>query len=441
MENVPTIKITPPGPRAKEIIERDHKLLATSTKTAPIAAKCAKGLLVEDVDGNTYYDFATGVSVLNVGHCHPKIVEAVRKQAGELMHFAGTDYYYDIQVRLAQKLTDITPGKFQKKVFFTNSGAESVECAIKIAKWSTMRKQFVAFIGAFHGRTAGAQALTGSKPVHKNRFFPTMPGVTHIPYANCYRCAYHLKYPECDIWCAKILDEIYFNTILPPEEVAAMFVEPVQGEGGYIVPPKEFIAELKKIAEKHGILYVDDEVQAGFGRTGKMFAVEHHGVVPDIITMAKSLGSGIPIGATVFDAKYDFKVQGAHSNTYGGNLVACASALATIDVLENEKMVNNSKVVGEYMKKRLLELQERHEKIGDVRGLGLMLATELVENRKTKKPASEYRDKVIENCYKQGLLVLPCGKSSVRYLPPLNVTKEQVDIAIGIVDKSLKTSL
>ncbi|MFA5772362.1 MAG: acetyl ornithine aminotransferase family protein [Thermoplasmata archaeon] len=441
MENVPTIKITPPGPRAKEIIERDHKLLATSTKTAPIAAKCAKGLLVEDVDGNTYYDFATGVSVLNVGHCHPKIVEAVRKQAGELMHFAGTDYYYDIQVRLAQKLTEITPGKFQKKVFFTNSGAESVECAIKIAKWSTMRKQFVAFIGAFHGRTTGAQALTGSKPVHKNRFFPTMPGVTHIPYANCYRCAYHLKYPECDIWCAKILDEIYFNTILPPEEVAAMFVEPVQGEGGYIVPPKEFIAELKKIAEKHGILYVDDEVQAGFGRTGKMFAVEHHGVVPDIITMAKSLGSGIPIGATVFDAKYDFKVQGAHSNTYGGNLVACASALATIDVLENEKMVNNSKVVGEYMKKRLLELQERHEKIGDVRGLGLMLATELVENRKTKKPASEYRDKVIENCYKQGLLVLPCGKSSVRYLPPLNVTKEQVDIAINIVDKSLKTSL
>lgn len=441
MENVPTIKITPPGPRAKEIIERDHKLLATSTKTAPIAAKCAKGLLVEDVDGNTYYDFATGVSVLNVGHCHPKIVEAVRKQAGELMHFAGTDYYYDIQVRLAQKLTDITPGKFQKKVFFTNSGAESVECAIKIAKWSTMRKQFVAFIGAFHGRTAGAQALTGSKPVHKNRFFPTMPGVTHIPYANCYRCAYHLKYPECDIWCAKILDEIYFNTILPPEEVAAMFVEPVQGEGGYVVPPKEFIVELKKIAEKHGILYVDDEVQAGFGRTGKMFAVEHHGIVPDIITMAKSLGSGIPIGATVFDAKYDFKVQGAHSNTYGGNLVACASALATIDVLENEKLINNSKVVGEHMKKRLLELQEKHEKIGDVRGLGLMLATELVEDRKTKKPAAEYRDKVIENCYKQGLLVLPCGKSSVRYLPPLNVTKEQVDIAIGIVDKSLKTSL
>jgi 4-aminobutyrate aminotransferase len=441
MENVPTIKVIPPGPKAKEIIEKDHKLLATSTKTAPIVAKQAKGILVEDIDGNTYYDFATGVSVLNVGHCHPKIVEAVRKQAGELMHFAGTDYYYDAQVKLAQKLTEITPGKFQKKVFFSNSGAESIECAIKIAKWSTMRKQFVAFIGAFHGRTVGAQALTGSKPVHKNRFFPTMPGVTHIPYANCYRCAYRLKYPECGIWCVKILDEIYFNTILPPEEVAAMFVEPVQGEGGYVVPPKEFILELKKIAEKHGILYVDDEVQAGFGRTGKMFAIEHYGIQPDIITMAKSIASGIPMGATVFDAKYDFKVQGAHSNTYGGNLVACASALATIDVLENEKLINNSKIVGEYMKKRLLELQERHEKIGDVRGLGLMLATELVENRKTKRPAVEYRDKVIENCYKQGLIVLPCGKSTVRYLPPLNVTKEQVDIAINIVDKSMKTSL
>ncbi|UCE73688.1 MAG: aminotransferase class III-fold pyridoxal phosphate-dependent enzyme, partial [Methanomassiliicoccales archaeon] len=262
MQKRASIKTTPPGPKAKRIISKDRKLIATATKTSPIAACRAKGAMVEDVDGNTYIDFTSGVAVVNCGHCHPMIVKAVQKQAEELMHFAGTDFYYDTQNKLAETLVNITPGNFEKKVFFTNSGTESNECAIKLAKWSTNRNRLIAFINAFHGRTMGSLSLTGSKVIHRNRYFPMMAGVTHIPYAYCYRCRYKLEYPECDVWCAKILDEVYFNTIVPPDEVAALFIEPVQGEGGYIVPPKRFVTEISKIVKKHGILMVDDEVQA-----------------------------------------------------------------------------------------------------------------------------------------------------------------------------------
>ncbi len=441
MKKIPDIKITPPGPKAKEIIARDDRYLATTTKCSPIAAKRAKGVEVEDVDGNVYLDFTSGIGVVNAGHCHPRIVEAVKKQASELMHFAGTDFYYDVQTRLAKKLTEIVPGDFDKKVFYTNSGAESVEAAIKVAKWSTQRKRFVSFIGGFHGRTMGAGSLTGSKIVQRNRYFPLMPGVTHIPYANCYRCAYKLDYPDCDMWCAKILDEIYFDTFLPPKEVAALFVEPVQGEGGYIVPPKEFIPELRKITKKYDILMVDDEVQAGFGRTGKMFAIEHFNVVPDIVTLAKGMGSGMPIGATVFNAKYDFGIKGAHSNTYGGNLVACASALTTIEVIESEKLTENAAERGEYLRKGLNELKEKYEVMGDNRGLGLMQVTEFVKDRKTKKPAKALRDKIIEFAYKNGLVLLPCGTSGIRYIPPLIITKEQIDNGLEILEKAIKAAL
>ncbi|MEM3512707.1 MAG: aminotransferase class III-fold pyridoxal phosphate-dependent enzyme, partial [Thermoplasmata archaeon] len=347
--DVPKIIQVPPGKKAKKIVEEDTKYLATSTKTSPVVAAKAKNAILEDVDGNVYIDFSAGIGVLNLGHCHPAIVEAIKTQSEKLMHFAGTDFYYEIQVELAKKLCEITPGKFAKKVFYTNSGAESNEAAIKLARWSTQRKQFMAFISAFHGRTMGALALTASKPVHRDRYFPMMPGVNHIPYAYCYRCRYKLEYPSCDIWCAKILDEVYFDTFIPPEEVAGIFAEPVQGEGGYIVPPKEFLPEIKKIAEKHKILFIDDEVQAGFGRTGKMFAIEHFGVVPDIVSIAKAMGSGIPIGAIVFNAKYDWGVEGAHSNTYGGNLVSCAAAIATIDVIQKEKLTARAEKLGKSM--------------------------------------------------------------------------------------------
>jgi 4-aminobutyrate aminotransferase len=284
----------------------------------------------------------------------------------------------------------------------------------------------------------GALSLTASKPVHRDRFFPMMPGVNHIPYAYCYRCRYKLEYPSCGMWCAKILDEVYLDTFIPPDEVAGIFVEPVQGEGGYIVPPKEFLPELKKIAEKHGILFIDDEVQAGFGRTGRMFAIEHFGVTPDIVSIAKAMGSGVPIGAIVFNAKYDWGVEGAHSNTYGGNLLACAASLATIDVLQSEKLVERAAQLGEHMNKRLNEMKEKYEIIGDVRGLGMMQATEFVKNRKTKEYAKKERDKIVELAYKRGLILLPCGRSGIRYIPPLTIEEEYLDKGLDVLETCIK---
>ena len=437
MPKVPDIKIEPPGPAAREIIVKDDSYVATTTKSLQIVAKRARGLDVEDVDGNMFLDFSSGISVLNVGHCHPRIVEAVKRQSGELMHFAGTDFYYDIQASLAQRLSEVTPGTYEKKTFFSNSGTESVEAAIKIARWSTRRSRMIAFIGAFHGRTMGSLSLTASKPVQQQRFFPGVPGVTHLPFAYCYRCPYHLEYPSCDLWCAKTLEETYFSTFVPPDEVAALFGEPVQGEGGYVVPPKEFYPTIHKIIKKHGILFADDEVQAGLGRTGRMWGIENWGIQPDIMSMSKSLGSGIPIAATVFRKELDFGVEGSHSNTFGGNLVGCAASLATLDVIKDERLVENSAKMGEYFRKRLAELQEKHEIIGDVRGLGLMIAVEFVRNRKTKEFAVKERDDIINGAFKRGLILLGCGKSGVRLIPSLNVTKEQIDTATEIIDSSI----
>jgi 4-aminobutyrate aminotransferase len=434
------MKVTPPGPEGKRIVELDEKYIATSTKTSPIAARRAQGAVVWDVDGNRYLDFTSGIGVVNTGHCHPKVVEAIRKQAGELMHFAGTDFYYEVQAKLAQRLVEITPGDWPKKVFFTNSGAESVEAAIKVSKWSTQKKRFIAFIAAFHGRTMGALSFTASKPVHRDRFFPMMPGVTHIPYAYCYRCPYKQEYPSCDLWCAKILEEVYFVHMVPPQEVAALFMEPIQGEGGYIVPPMDWLRAIRDITSRNGILLVDDEVQAGFGRTGKWFAVEHAGIEPDVLTLAKGMGSGMPIGATVFREELDFGVQGAHSNTYGGNLVASAGTLASIEVLEEEGLVVNSARMGEHLHRRLLELQERHEEIGDVRGLGLMQATEFVKDRRTKEPAIELRNRLTEEAYKRGLVILPCGRNTMRFIPPLVIKEHQIDAAVDILDEAIKAA-
>ncbi|HVG36742.1 MAG TPA: aminotransferase class III-fold pyridoxal phosphate-dependent enzyme, partial [Thermoplasmata archaeon] len=292
--------MTPPGPKAKEIIERDRSYIATTTKSAPVVVKRASGSIVEDVDGNILIDFAAGISVLNVGHAHPKVVEAISRQASQFTHFAGTDFYYEIQATLAERLGKITPGKHRKKVFFGNSGTEANEAAIKIAKSHTKRQMFLAFLGAFHGRTQGALSLTASKAKQRAGFFPTMPGVVHVPYAYCYRCPYKLTYPSCDLYCANIIEDVYMKTVAPPEDLAGVFVEPVQGEGGYIVPPPGWMDRIAKIAKDHGVLLIDDEVQSGLGRTGKMWAIEHSDAVPDILTMAKSLGGGLPIGAAVY---------------------------------------------------------------------------------------------------------------------------------------------
>jgi len=365
---VPSIKVTPPGPRAREVIQRDAKYLATTTKTSPIVAKRAEGSVVEDVDGNTFIDFSSGIAVLALGHGHPKVVEAVRKQVGELAHFAGTDFYYDIQTRLAERLARISPGKNAKKVFFANSGTEANEAALKIARYHTRRSMFLAFLGAFHGRTMGALSLTASKRVQRERFSPMMPGVVHVPYAYCYRCPYQLTYPSCDLYCANIIEDLYMKTVAPPGDTAGIFVEPVQGEGGYVVPPPGWLSRIAAIAKDNDLLLIADEVQTGFGRTGKMFAVEHEGVVPDILTVAKALGGGLPIGGAIFDASLDFEVSGAHSNTFGGNLVACASALATLDAIEGEGLVANAERLGKRMAARLDAMKEEFPIIGDHRG-------------------------------------------------------------------------
>jgi 4-aminobutyrate aminotransferase len=434
----PFIRVPPPGPRAKEVVERDTRYLATSTKTLPLVVRRAKGSVVEDVDGNRYIDFTCGVGVTNLGHVNEDVLEAVEAQLKDLWHFAGTDFYYQVQVDLAEALARLAPGKGPKKVFFTNSGTESVEAAIKLARWNRTGKQFLAFLNAFHGRTMGSLALTASKGVQRERFFPMMPGVYHVPYAYCYRCPYQLTYPECDLWCAKVIDENYLKNLVPPSELAALFFEPVQGEGGYVVPPPGWAKEVERIARENDILLIADEVQTGIGRTGAMFAVEHTGVVPDAIAVAKGLGSGLPIGALILDARLDFGVKGAHSNTFGGNPVACASALATLRTIEREGLHKRARDLGDRMHKRLEEMRERLPIMGDNRGIGLMRATELVRNQKTKEPAVKERDALLEEAFKRGLILLPCGDSTVRYIPALTIEEELLDTGMDILEKSIE---
>ena len=431
------IRVPIPGPKAKKIIAGDTRYLMTSTKCSPVVAESASGVWVDDVDGNRLLDFAAGVGVLNVGHSHPAVVRAVQEQAAKLMHFAGTDYYYENQVRLAERLTDLTPGNFPKKVFFTNSGAESVEAALKLARWNRQRPITVGLIGAFHGRTMGALTMTASKATQRERFQAFAGGGHHIPAPNCFRCPYKLEYPSCDLYCAKILKELYFETTIPPDDIAAFIAEPVMGEGGYVVPPPGWFQEIKSILDEHKILLIDDEVQAGIGRTGQWFAIEHHGVVPDIVATAKALGGGIPMGAIVFRKELDYTHQGAHSNTFGGNLVAVASGLATLDVIDREKLLENTRTQGAHLMARLRELQAKHEEIGDVRGLGLMVAAEFVQAREDKTPNVKLKDRIIEESYKRGLILLPCGKSSIRFIPPLVVRSEEIDEAVEILDAAI----
>jgi len=436
-DKVPLVRTDIPGPSGRGIVDLDEQYLATATKSAPLVVDHASGEKVWDVDGNLFLDFSSGVAVLNIGHCHPSVVRAVQEQAAKVMHFAGTDYYYDVQSRLAERLAKIAPGRGEKKVFLSNSGTESIEAAMKLARWSSGRKQFIAFFGAFHGRTMGALSLNCSKRVHRAKYFPMVPGVTHIPYANCYRCPYHQEYPSCGLWCAKILDEVYLDALLPPDEVAALFFEPIQGEGGYIVPPKEFLPEISRICRSHGILTVDDEVQAGMGRTGRMWAAEHFGLEPDITCMAKSLGSGMPIAATVFRKELDWSVPGAHSNTFGGNCVACASSLATLDVIKKEKVIEQAERKGLLMQKRLEEIKDRFENVGDVRGLGMMRALELVEDRRTKVPALKMRNDIVSAMLRKGVIALGCGRSSIRLIPPLTIGEENLDTGMRLLEESI----
>ena len=439
----PKIVTSIPGPKAKKIIEKHGTYMATSTNDpvhAPLVIESGEGVWFCDVDGNTILDFSSGIGVLNTGIRHPEVQKALEDQLDKIWHAAGTDYYNLKQVELAEKLDEIAPGKFKKKTFLCSSGTESVEAAIKVARWSTQRKLFIAFISCFHGRTFGALSLTSSKPNQRSRLFPSMPGVEHVPYPNPYRNTWHIDgYEDPDELVNRVIeyiDENLFQHYVPADEVAAIVSEPIQCEGGYLVPPKNFFKELQKLADKHGIKMIMDEVQTGMGRTAKMFAIEHFGIAPDIICSAKGLGSGIPIGATIFRKDLDFGIPGVHSNTYGGNLLACAAALATIKVLQNG-LLKNAEKIGKVFKEGLTEIYDKHELVGDVRGVGVAWGIEFVKNRKTKEYAKKEREEILLEALKRGVAMLGCGTSTIRLIPPLTITEEETKVGLDILDQAI----
>lgn len=437
MKNYPKIKVAPPGPKAQEVIRRDEEYTSTSyIKEYPLVVQRGEGAMVEDVDGNRFLDFMAGIAVVTTGHSHPKVVEAIKRAADKFLHICSTDFYYPSFADLAQKLCEIAPGTSKKRAFLGNSGTESVEAAIKLSRYHTRRHQFISFFGAFHGRSMGAVSLTASKWKQKEHFSPFLPGITHVPYGYCYRCPYSLSYPSCNLHCVNVLEEEYFAKMVPPEDVAAIFVEPIQGEGGYIAPPPDYHQRLKQVCEKYGILYVADEVQSGMGRTGKWFASEHYGVEPDIICVAKGLASGMPISAMIAKSDVMTWPSGSHGSTFGGNPVACEAAIATIELVE-EKLMNNATVVGNYLLSQLKVMQERHRLIGDIRGYGLMIGVEFVRDRKTKEKASEETEDIVQKAFRKGLLLLGCGENIIRLAPPLIVDKEDADIALNILDEIL----
>jgi len=426
-------------PQAQKIVDLHNQAIMTTTMVPyPLVASEAQGALVKDVDGNVYIDFSSAVAVVNIGHNHPEVVKAVKVQAEKLIHFAGNDYYNPLQAQLAQELISITPGKFDKKVFFSNSGAESVECAFKLARWHTKKPGMISFLGAFHGRTFGALSLSACKGLHKKFFFPLVPSVVHVPYAYCYRCNFNLEYPNCGVWCASYIDEVLLHSH-PPEDIAGLMVEPIQGEAGYIVPPKEFLPKLEKICCENGFLLLVDEVQTGFGRTGKMFACEHSNTQADIICLSKALAAGLPMGATVAKSEVADWEEGSHSNTFGGNLLACAASLANIQVIKKEKLAEKAVSVGEYTLNRLNEMKEKSEIVGDVRGKGLMIGVEFVKNKQTKEKAVKETEKITIEAFKKGLILLPVGVNCVRIAPPLNIPLEQLDKGLDILFDAIKT--
>jgi 4-aminobutyrate aminotransferase len=436
-EFAPRISGSLPGPKARAIVESDDRWISPSyTRSYPLVAKRGRGTRIEDVDGNEFLDFAAGIAVTSTGHCHPEVVTAIQRQAGELIHMSGTDFYYEGMVTLAERLSAVAPMPGPHRFYYGNSGAEAVECALKLARYHTGRQNIIAFLGAFHGRTMGALSLTASKPQQKRRFAPLVPGVTHVRYPYAYRGCSEGEEEEFALGCARYIEEKLFKTMLPPEEVAAIFVEPIQGEGGYVVAPTVFMRELRRICDRHGILLVADEVQSGAGRTGKWWAIQHTGVEPDMVCMAKGIASGMPLGICMTRAEIMDWKPGSHASTFGGNPVAIAAALATMDVLEREGIANAAKV-GEATLKRLRGWVKTHPIVGEVRGRGLMIGIEIVKDQKTREAAPELRDRIVDLAFERGLLMLGCGETSLRLAPPLVVKQGEVDVALEILEECI----
>ncbi|HXC43637.1 MAG TPA: acetyl ornithine aminotransferase family protein [Candidatus Dormibacteraeota bacterium] len=437
----PKIKTALPGPNAKRVLANDEKYISPSyTRSYPLVAKSGRGIVVTDVDGNEFYDFSAGIAVVSTGHCHPDVVAAIQKQAGELIHMSGTDFYYENMVELAERLSKIAPMPGPHKFYYGNSGAEAIECALKLARYHTKRQNIIAFFGAFHGRTMGALSLTASKPQQRRRFAPLMSGVTHVQYPDLYRGRKDATQdPDTfALGCARFIEEKLFKTTLPPEEVAAIFVEPVQGEGGYVVAPTIFMQELRRICDRHGILLVLDEVQSGIGRTGKWWGVEHTGVEPDMVCIAKGIASGMPLGITMTRSEIMDWVPGSHASTFGGNPVCVAAALATLDVIEKEHLLDHTTEVGAHMMKRMEKWPAKLKLVGDIRGRGLMIGVDIVKNKETKEYGAAERDQIIELAFEHGVLFLGCGPSSIRLCPPLVVTKEEANVAVDVLEKCIR---
>lgn len=435
---LPNLKTDLPGPRAKALIERDSRVLSPSyTRGYPLVVARGEGAIIEDVDGNRFLDFNAGIAVAATGHCHPRVVQAIRDQAERLIHMSGTDFYYENMVTLAEKLAALAPGGGARRVYFGNSGTEAIEAALKMCRYHSGRQQFIAFYGSFHGRTMGSLSLTASKSIQKRKFAPFVPGVHHVEYPNCYRCPYNKTPDTCSVDCAAAIEDVIIRHVAPAGEIAAIFLEPVQGEGGYIVPPKKFFDEVREIAHRHGILLVFDEVQSGMGRTGRMFAAEHFGAEPDVLAIAKGIASGMPLSAVVARAELMDWQPGAHASTFGGNPVCISAALATIELLE-ESLVENAARIGAHMMGRMTDWPARFPIVGEVRGLGLMIGIELVRDQATRERAPELRDRIEEMAFARGLLILGAGPNSIRLCPPLIITADQADFAIDTLEECLR---
>jgi len=437
----PRIVTPPPGPRAQALIARDARVMSQNfAKDYPLVAARGEGAMVEDLDGNRYLDFAAGIAVASTGHSHPQVVAAIRAQSERFLHMCATDFFYENVVDLAEGLARRAPGPGPWRVFFANSGAEVVEAAVKLARVRTGRQKIVACYGAFHGRTYGAMSLTASKPVQRKGYAPFVPEVLHTHYAYCYRCPVNREPQTCTVQCLDLLTETMFGTTTDPSEVAAVIVEPVQGEGGYVVPHPQFLPRLREVTRRHGILLIADEVQCGMGRTGRLFASEHFGLEPDIITLAKGIASGMPLGALVARDEVMRWNDGGHGSTFGGNPVSVAAALATFRLLEGG-LVENSARVGARLLESLRGRLGRHMVVGDVRGLGLMIGVEIVRDRFRREPAPELREAVLQEAFRRGLLLLGCGKSTIRLAPPLVIDDEDADTAVRILDEAITAAV
>jgi len=434
----PRIVVTPPGPKARAIVERQDRWASTSYRQEyPLVVARGERAIVEDVDGNRFLDFMGGIAVAATGHAHPKVVRAIQEAASRFLHICGSDFYYDGFAALCERLARLAPGSSKKRVFLTNSGTEAVEGAIKLARQSTGRAALIAFTGAFHGRTMGGLSLTASKAAQRAGFAPFVPEVHHVPYGYRYRCDYCRREPACTMRCVTAIEDDLFVKKVDPQDVAAIFVEPIQGEGGYIVPPPGYLKALRELCDRHGILLVCDEVQTGIGRTGKMFACEYDGVEPDVLLVSKGLASGMPVGAIIAKESIMRWQPGTHGSTFGGNPVCCAAALVTIDLVEHE-LLPGVTTMGERLFAGLRRLQERYPSIGDVRGRGLMIGVEFVEGRDTREPAPAIPHDLVERAFKKGLLLLGAGRSTLRLAPPLVIDEYDVDTALRIIEECLR---